>query len=232
MNNNIVPSIILGIALVLASIFAGRALVNSKLADRNVTVKGLSEKTVVADKAWWSIHSTYGENSIEAIQQRIKSHENTVRSFLNSQGFTEDEIKVDNINVYQNQFRDATKPYSVDIRISVTSTDVDKIEKASSKSSELIQDGVLLSGDKWSDGPKYYFTAFNDVKTDMLAESTQQALIAAQEFANNSKSEVGKIRNANQGVFTIVPGNRTNDNEELYKDKLIRVVSTVSYYLD
>jgi len=42
--------------------------------------------------------------------------------------------------------------------------------------------------------PKYYFTEFKSLKTEMIAEATKEAKKSANEFAKNSGSAVGKIK--------------------------------------
>ena len=59
-----------------------------------------------------------------------------------------------------------------------------------------------------------------------LFEATQDARRAAEQFANDSGSNVGSIRNAQQGYFSIQ--NRDNSSPE-YKN--VRVVTTVQYFL-
>ena len=67
----------------------------------------------------------------------------------------------------------------------------------------------------------------------MLADATQNAKKAAEEFAKNSHSKVGKIRHANQGVFSILPREQTSSSYEAQQiNKTVRVVSTVEYWLD
>jgi len=229
--SGLLSAIILGISFIAGSFILGQKWKESR-AVNFVTVKGLSEREVEADRAWWSIQSVYGSNSVDEIQLKINDHEKKVKSFLLSAGFNESEIRVENLNVYQNQYRDASQLYNADIRISVLSDDVGRIDKASSNLGSLISMGVLVTGDKWSNGPKYYYTKFKEVKTEMLSEATQEAKKAASEFAVNSGSRVGKIRKANQGIFLILPANRTNESEEFYRNKIIRVVSTVDYYLN
>ena len=67
----------------------------------------------------------------------------------------------------------------------------------------------------------------------MLADATQNAKKAAVEFAKNAGSSVGKIRRANQGVFSILPREQAAGNYESQQiNKTVRVVSTVEYWLD
>jgi hypothetical protein len=78
----------------------------------------------------------------------------------------------------------------------------------------------------------------------MITEATRNARAAADRFALDSGSKVGSIRQANQGVFSILPadqGSATNEpgetaGGEFGSDsslmKTIRIVTTVQYYLD
>ncbi len=197
-----------------------------------VTVKGLSEREVMADKAWWSIHAQFGANTVAVIQSSIREVETEIKNFLTEKGFTQDEISIEGINIYQNNYQGAPTRLNADVRVSVTTNDIEKVRSASEAVTELIAKGLLIQSDKWASGPKYYFTKFKVLKKEMLAEATREAKAAAEEFAANSSSRVGVIRRANQGVFQILPGNRTNENEVFFPDKIIRVVSTVDYVLE
>lgn len=229
---NTTSAIILALGFIISSLIIGVYWKASRSAERYVTVKGLSEREVEADRAWFAIRTNIGSNSVEEMRKSIKDAENEIVSYLKKQGFTSQEYKVDNVNIYQNNYNNATYRYNGDLRVSVASDDVNKVESASSNVTDLIEQGVLISGDQWSNGPKYFFTKFTDVKTEMIAEATKEAEKAAEEFATNSGSEVGKIRRANQGIVQILPGDRSNENAEFYKNKVIRVVSTLDFYLN
>jgi len=60
----------------------------------------------------------------------------------------------------------------------------------------------------------------------MIEQATREARAAAQKFAADSQSSLGKIRNASQGQFTISDRDRNNPHI-----KNVRVVVTVEYYL-
>lgn len=219
-------SIIIAIALLLSSIVLAYGLVKMRSQQNFVTVKGLSEREVMADQGWWSINAQYGANSVSEIQQNVESIQSTIAGFLKDKGFTEEEINVESINIYQNNYQGALTRLNADIKISVQTSNIVKLKTATKDVGELLQAGLLIQSDKWASGPKYYFTKFKDLKKEMLAEATVAAKDAAQEFATNSGATVGKIRRANQGVFQILPGNKTQDNEVFYDEKIIRVVST------
>lgn len=229
MKNNFIA---LAIALVVSSIILAWGMGQIKTKNNFVTVKGLSEREVIADKAWWSLNTQISANTTSEMQQKIARVESDMKSFLTKMGFSENEINSPTLNVYQNNYRDATARLNGDYKLSVTTDNVNKVIAAQKSTGDLIAKGVLLQSDQWGAGPKYYFTKFKELKKDMLAEATKEAKAAAQEFATNSGSAVGKIRRANQGVFQILPGNRTQENEVFFPDKIVRVVSTVDYFLD
>jgi hypothetical protein len=76
----------------------------------------------------------------------------------------------------------------------------------------------------------------------MITEATRNARTSADRFASDSGSKVGAIRQANQGVFSILAANsgRTNEDQQGVESfsadsslmKTVRVVSSVQYYLE
>jgi len=105
---------------------------------------------------------------------------------------------------------------------------------------QLLQKGVVLSSNP---GQRliYKFTGLNSIKPDMITEATRNARAAADRFASDSGSKVGSIRQANQGVFSIVAADQGGDtsepgfsgsNPDASLMKTVRVVTTVEYYLD
>nr|WP_211334824.1 hypothetical protein [Desulfosoma caldarium] len=70
------------------------------------------------------------------------------------------------------------------------------------------------------------FTKLNELKPIMTEEATRNARAVAEKFAADSKSTLGNIRRASQGMFSIE--NRDSSTPHI---KRVRVVSTVEYYL-
>jgi len=228
----LVPSLVLSLAFIIGSFLLGSKWVESRTPERYVTVKGLSERKVKSNSAWYSINTQFGANNTQEIQTQIAWLEKEIRSYLTKYKFTEDEINVASININANNYENATSKYNANVSISVNTDKIEKVQAASKSISDLISKGILVQTDNWAAGPKYYFTEFKTIKTDMIAEATKEAKKSANEFAKNSGSTVGKIKRANQGVFQILPGNQTQENEVFYVDKWIRVVSTFDYYLE
>jgi hypothetical protein len=65
-----------------------------------------------------------------------------------------------------------------------------------------------------------------------FAEATANARESAQQFATDSRTALGGIRQASQGVFVILPRDQAPGvNESGQLQKIVRVVSTVQYFL-
>lgn len=86
--------------------------------------------------------------------------------------------------------------------------------------------GIVLANQDWR-GEIYEYTALNTIKPEMIAEATKNAREAAEKFAKDSHSKVGKIKTASQGSFSITDSDATTP-----QIKNVRVVTTITYLLD
>jgi hypothetical protein len=93
------------------------------------------------------------------------------------------------------------------------------------QSGELVAEGVALIR-SYDSQTEYFFTGLEAIKPDMIQEATSDARRAAQQFAEDSGSRVGGIRNAQQGYFSIEDRDRFSPEH-----KKVRVVTTIQYFL-
>lgn len=217
----------LGLAVAGGAIAWGVKL--AKQSDHFVTVKGLSERPVVADQGTWNIRfSASGDNRAEAIKQSNIDRK-LVLEFLQEFGFSNDEIRpgTPNISEQPNYNNSATR-YSVNDSILIISDKVEKISHIARNSSQLLNRGVALSG--W-ENPSYYFTQLGSIKPAMIEEATKDARSAAEKFAADSGSQVGSIRRASQGYFSF-NGESSGIPENEQIKKIARVVITVDYLIN
>ena len=107
----------------------------------------------------------------------------------------------------------------------VRSSKVAEVKKAQDDSLDLMSSGIAVSKD-YNSKISFEFTKLNEIKPQMIAEATKNARTAAEQFAHDSGSKVGKIKTATQGFFSI-----ENAAEDLQEKKTIRVVTTVEYLL-
>ena len=205
----------------------------SKIArpDRTVTVRGLAEKEVDADLALWPLTFTLGANSLTQLQKDILAKTQTVKEYLADHGLSEEDYTVQSPSITDNTinpYMDRDKilyTYLAQTVILVRSSKVAEVKKAQDDSLDLMSSGIAVSKD-YNSKISFEFTKLNDIKPQMIAEATKNARTAAEQFAHDSGSKVGKIKTATQGFFSI-----ENAAEDLQEKKTIRVVTTVEYLL-
>ncbi len=237
-NNTLLAAALVGLGITFGGFAPGYYYYASHMNNRAVTVKGLAEKEVKADLAVWDIKfQSTGANLVD-VQKTLSHNLTLITEYLTTQGFTPDEIMVGRINtndLMANPYRDNTAGprYILSQTVTVRSSNVDTVEQSLRGIGTLVSQGVLFDNQEYGSPVAYLFTGLNDVKPAMLQEATQNARTAAEEFAKSSNARVGKIKRANQGVFSILPREQTPGASESQQiNKTVRVVSTVEYYLD
>jgi hypothetical protein len=200
----------------------------------------LTRRPVEPLKNEWSLMGGFMENG-ESLDQaaekilflytNIQSKNRTIVDFLRSNGITDDEISIappEIIDMEAERYLNQAIQYRYNATsvITVTSNNVDQIRKLISEQTELLKQGVAITGGDYRYNTLYEFTGLNSIKTAMIEEATKNAREAAEKFALDSGSKLGKIRNASQGQFTI-----TDRDANTPYIKNVRVVTTVNYYL-
>lgn len=199
--------------------------------DRKVVVKGLAEKEVEADKVTWPIVSKEIGNDLPELYQTINNTTGTIRKFLLQNGLKADEISVNApvvIDLNAERYGDNKNPYRYNITsiITVTSSNVKLVRSIIARQGELLKKGVAIVDGGYENPVKYEFVAFRQMKPKMMQEAIENAEQTATQFAENSKSQIDKIMNADQGQFSI----EDRDSNTPYIKK-VRVVTTVTYSL-
>ena len=176
--------------------------------ERIVSVKGLAEMEVPADKVIWPLMYKDIGNDPSLLYANMEQKNKAIVNFLESNGIAEEEISIAPPEVIDMQAerygnRDIAYRYNATSVITVTSKNVDKVRKLMSEQAELLKQGIAISGGDY-----------------------RYNVVYAEKFAKDSDSSLGKIRNASQGQFSI----SDRDANTPYI-KSIRVVTTVNYYL-
>ena len=230
-------ALILGLGIAAGGYLAGNGLVKSRLGDRSVSVKGLSEREVKADLALWALRFVVTGNDLAETQAEVKRNAEAVNNFLKSHGFSDDEIELqapqvtDRLAQMYSSGQFDTR-FIIAQQLVLRSTDVDKVAAANRDSSALVEQGVVLSNEYGPVRPSYLFTRIADVKPEMLEEATLRAREAAETFAADSGARLGGIRRAWQGQFSIQPRDEIPGAQETEQiAKTVRVVSTIEYLL-
>ncbi len=225
-------ALILALGIAISGISISLSIKYFRNFDRYVEVKGLAERNVIADQATWQIGFSASGNNLKDIYSSIDKQQHFIIDFLLQHGLQEAEINKRPISIidnYANSYGGSNaklSQYSANAGISVTTKSVNRIIEAVQATNQLVESGVVLSNNDVA----YLYTSLNKIKAAMLNDALVNAKVAANQFALNSSSSLGKIKSASQGLFTISAlDSVSNDNSSI--NKKVRVVTTVQFFL-
>lgn len=223
----LIQAAILAVGLLLLGLCIKSGIDNFTNKDRRVTVKGLAEKVVDADKVTWNLSVTYVGDDLDGLFKLLNSKVDIIQQYLKDSKVS-DKAKVtvnsfsitdNNANVWSE--RRPTYRYSVTRSLNVASNDTKLISELKEKAADdLLEKGVMLDNNY----ANYEYTKFQELKPEMMSEAIAAAEKTAQQFAENSHSTINKIVEAGQGEFSI-------DDADIAYQKKVRVVSTITYSL-
>lgn len=233
MKSNVIGAALIAAGIVVMGFALKAGIDNFTNRDRVVTVRGLCEKEVSANKVTWPLVTKEMGNDLPEIYNRIQSTNDAIVKFLKSNGLADDEIQINppavedrQANMYSNSETIRWR-YRVTNVIVVTSAKVELVNSLIRKQPELMRQGIAVVAGDYEYQTSYEFTGLNDIKPEMIAEATANAREAADKFAADSHSKLGKIKTASQGQFSI------NDRDQYTPQlKTVRVVTSITYALE
>ena len=236
----IISSFVVAMGMLGGALFISKAMNNHAYYNRSIHVKGLSEKEVLADQGVLKLLISIKGKNLQALSQKAEEQKKIVIDALLKSGYKSEEIKADFPVSSQQQFRmsndgEKTKTiYVLKFTIEIKTSDVEKLYKSGPVINDCLAQGVLFYG---SIEPRFFYTQLNTIKPDMLKEASENAYKAALELADNTKSQIGKIKDASQGAFSIRLRNDTSDYGDYGYGKsspylCARVVTNVTYFVN
>lgn len=228
----LLSSAFIAVALIILGFALKAGIDNFSDRDRDVTVRGLCERQVMANKVTWPIVTKEMGNDLVAIYDKIQKNNAAIIKFLKTNGIKENEISV-NPPAVTDRLADSYNAENVRVRynvtnvIVVTSSKVDQVRQLIDRQTDLMKEGVAVVAENYQYQTTYEYTDLNSIKPEMIAEATRNAREAADKFAADSQSRLGKIKTARQGQFSI-------EDRDQYTPyiKNIRVVTSIDYYLE
>ena len=206
--SRIKEAFILGVAVLGLGAFLYCAMMHTKDRDRVVSVKGLSEREVKADYVIWPIVFKEVGNDLVALYESVQNKTATLEKFLLDNGVAAEEISKASPDItdteseiYASEKR--SQRYVATVVMTVASKDVEKLREIMGKQGELLKQGIAFSEGDYRYRKIYTFNGLNDIKPEMIDEANKNARAAAQKFAADSESKLGKIKTATQGQFSI-----------------------------
>lgn len=230
-NSTIITGLLVALGLLALGLCIRSGIKSYGARDRVVSVRGLCEKEVEANKVTWPIVTQDMGNDLVTLYDRTQAVNAKILQFLKSNGVADSEISVNSPSVSDNVANSydpsrIQSRYSLTNVIVVTSSDVPKIRALIERQTELLKEGVAIIAQTYQYPTTYEYTDLNKIKPEMIAEATQNAREAANKFGEDSGSRLGNIKSATQGQFSI------NDRDQFTPYiKTIRVVTYVDYFL-
>jgi hypothetical protein len=218
------------LGLAVGGYFIGHGLLKARSSERFVTVKGLAEREVKADLAIWPVVFAVTADDLVTLQSRADDSARKIRAFL-QRDFEGEPVSVSAPRVQDREAQGVMREqanlsrYVAEVTVTLRTGRVDAVKAALERSGELVKQGVAIV-QNYEARTDYLFTQLDQIKPEMIAAATKDARHAAEQFASDSGSQVGAIRHAQQGYFTV------EDRDPFSPEfKKIRVVTTVEFFL-
>ncbi|OFY90008.1 MAG: hypothetical protein A3K10_08490, partial [Bacteroidetes bacterium RIFCSPLOWO2_12_FULL_31_6] len=190
---------------------------NRNQKSNTISVTGLGEKDFVSDLIVWSGSFVKKNTDLKSAYSDLNKDQESIKNYLVSKGINEKSIIFSAVDIdkeftdnYDNNGRRISSVftgYRLTQSVQIESNEVDKIEGISREVTELINSGIEF----YSNQPQYYYTKLSKLKIEMIAEATKDANVRAEKIAENAGGELGKLKNANMGVFQIVAQNSSEE---------------------
>lgn len=230
-NSRIYEAVVISIGIIVLGLCIRWGIDDFANKDRKVTVKGLAEREVEADKVTWPVSFKEMGNDLPELYDRIAVKQQQIKTFLQQNGVKPNEIetnapKVVDMNADQYSVNRQPYRYNITSTLTVTSHDVKLVRSIIARQGELLKKGIAIVVGDYDSQVLYEYVSFKDMKPKMMEEAIRNAEMTAEQFAENSRSKLNKIVSADQGQFSI-----ENRDQNTPYIKKVRVVTTVTYSL-
>jgi hypothetical protein len=210
-------AIIFGIAIIISSIFLGKAYTDRTRTIGEIRVTGLGKADFSSDLVVWEGRFGAQNKDLKVAYETLEHNKSVISNYLTDKGISKDELVFSAVNTNRmnrslyasngNYIGEEFVGYELGQSIQIESNDVDKIEMVSREITELLNEGVQL----YSEAPRYYYTKLADLKIEMISKATEDARIRAEKISEYSGGKIGDLISAKMGVFQITGQNSKED---------------------
>ena len=212
-------TILIALAVVITGLILGKSYLSKGKPDDTVSVLGLGEESFDSDLIVWRASFSRRSYELKDAYAQLNADIRKVRSYFKSRGINEDEMVFEAADISKewsrvyddegNLRQTIFDGYSLNQSVKVSSKKVNVVEQTSRQVSELIDAGIELN----SEAPEYYYTKLAQLKLKMIEAATKDARQRAEKIAENGGGSLGKLKNADMGVFQITAENSSEDYE-------------------
>lgn len=228
---------ILALGIVISTYLVTDALRDIRMSHQIIKVRGYAETPVESDMVKWYITVKARDRNMAEAYTVLAEHREKVLNFLQENQVAAEEIRIRAVSVNERRRRaenghdtNEIEFFELSQGIGVKSRDVHNISELSTAIASLLGEGVALR----SGTPNYYYTQVNALKSELLVEATQDARERAKTLAEGSGVNLGSLRAARQGVFSVRSADSSGISEKSTDDvssisKKVSALVTVDY---
>jgi len=245
----IIPTI-LSFGLIISSALISNAMNKANKDENRITVKGVAERRIKADKALINIVISEKSENIDELKSSVSEKEKLVTDLIKNLKINENDYNVGNLRIQPNYIENTSNTkqqitvnstavvpntkisdYDGVETISIVTKNIDKAEEFFEKLSEL----KLQSDNIQINEPEYFITNIERYKKDMVVDASRNAEVRAIEMLKVNNNEIGGLKNISQGQFEVLEDTedvrKINENEANQIYKKMRVVVTATYLI-
>jgi hypothetical protein len=239
-DNFFIPAIVIAVTLIICTIIVTSTWKSNYASNQTINVTGSAKKEITSDLGVLRGTISVQHPTAEGAYRELLSQKPELVSYLKGKGFSEDKIEFFTINSYPvyeigpNGYQTGRiQAYNYSQRMEIQSTDVNKIKEISLDISSLIEKGVNFNVEM----PEYHYTKLADLKVEIQADASKDAMLRAEKIAEATGRELGPMRNARMGVLQITPilSNMVSDygiNDLSSIEKEITAVVSASFEIE
>lgn len=245
----IIPTI-LSFGLIISAALISNAMNKANKDENRITVKGVAERRIKADKALINIVISDKNENLDELKKSISEKEKLATDLIKNLKIDSNDYSIGNLRIQPNYIESSsnvkqqTTAISTSIMqnakisdyegvetISIVTKNIDKVEEFFQKLLEL----KLQSSNIQVNEPEFFITNIERYKKDMVVDASRNAEIRAIEMLKVNNNEIGGLKNISQGQFEILEDTedvrKINENEANQIYKKMRVVVTATYLI-
>jgi Uncharacterized protein conserved in bacteria len=240
----------LSFGLIISAALISNAMNKANKDENRITVKGVAERRIKADKALINIVISDKNENLDELKKSISEKEKLATDLIKNLKIDSNDYSIGNLRIQPNYIESSsnvkqqTTAISTPIMqnakisdyegvetISIVTKNIDKVEEFFQKLLEL----KLQSNNIQINEPEFFITNIERYKKDMVVDASRNAEIRAIEMLKVNNNEIGGLKNISQGQFEILEDTedvrKINENEANQIYKKMRVVVTATYLI-
>ena len=232
--------IIISSTLIIISLILGNSFKKAFEHLNTIKITGSAKKDFISDIIIWDGSFSTKNMVLENAYKKLDLDKNFIIEYLRKNNVPTEDAVFSSINIektYNNKTdRDGIRTREFDGYLltqdyKIESHAVKEIEHLSRDITSLIDKGLEIQ----SNLPYYFYSKLSDLKIDMISEATRDAKLRAEKIATNSNSGLGKLLNAQMGVFQITAQHSTErytwggTHNKTSRDKTAHVTMKLTY---